>query len=737
MARRGFLWHLFSENKLPLYVDTDGTVKEGTADYLKPNGQPAHLMYSPKGWKDSLIKYARNIKYWGLQRDFTVPMDFPGDGFIILKKMMWTLGYTGKVYIGIHKLNRLQLPYGYEGWYFADINMVRYKQSKTSVRVEAIEGGMSKQFKAFETTEFEIPIDEDDQAVYILADGIELEIKQDYSYLQDFEWGGLGFYSVQFTNPIVRKNPDGLAPYVHLFDQFADVATIDNNFKKYLVGSENYMAYVDENAPAVPIPVNFEGRVDVKRLQQNINNGLINFRLWHVRKDDTFLTVDQEYEIFRGYIFGENDANRYTRFVDGAILPEIIFDITIPMMPGDRVFYTTEYYPLVATTRSVYTFEETCEMNVTSATRYKETYVKGLYAYRVFEKLVDKLITGAILLPTDDGLYYKSQWLKDKKDLVITSQEAIRGIEKSVMKTSIEQLFKSLGFYGTAAGVENGKLFIELFNYAFSDDILVDLGEVADADLEIAEDLLFNTIKAGGKEVEYGDVNGRYEFNQGQHWATINTVGVAELDLTTPYRRDCYGFEYARIDLTDKNTTDDKSDNDVWMINVEPGSNVALDGTIYKKLNRPAYTTLTGVPASVFNTELTPKISILNNGARIHSILDLQDMNEITLTKSDKNKELVTELIRRVAESEPISISTFSPNIFRPIYINFTTQVPVNMLALMKLKPYGKIKFTVRGRVYYAYLMDGSIKPAMNDKQVWKVLSSKENNFSKFYDLAI
>jgi hypothetical protein len=105
--RKGFLYYLFSKNKLPLYVDK--FVQEGDQNYNKLTGEPAHLQYAPDGWKDTLVKYARNIKYWGLFRDFTVPMKFVGDGAKILRDQMGKFGIESVVTLGIAKLDRLNM----------------------------------------------------------------------------------------------------------------------------------------------------------------------------------------------------------------------------------------------------------------------------------------------------------------------------------------------------------------------------------------------------------------------------------------------------------------------------------------------------------------------------------------------------------------------------------------------------------------------------------------------------
>ena len=55
MQNKTFISWLFNKDKKPLYVD--GIIREADKDtFLKPDGQPAHLQYSPDGWRDVLVK---------------------------------------------------------------------------------------------------------------------------------------------------------------------------------------------------------------------------------------------------------------------------------------------------------------------------------------------------------------------------------------------------------------------------------------------------------------------------------------------------------------------------------------------------------------------------------------------------------------------------------------------------------------------------------------------------------
>jgi hypothetical protein len=740
MPRNNNLYHLFGANKRPLYIDATGTLQEADDNWNKLDGQPAILKDSPVGWVDTLIKYARNLKYWGLFREMTAPMEFPGDGGEILKKLFWLKGVEAICYLGISKLHPTILPYEYNGWYFSEINFSKFRQNGITVKCEALEGGMSKVLKAFENTTFEIPIDTDEQHVNVLFDGVALK--------GSHVWTLGGFYSSdegagggkEWIFGAIQLGEEGRAVGVTYSDAIPEQMAADGDhqpFFNYLGTSLNYVAAADESNSG-PINVQFKGSL---KLQLTTKRDTFNIRVRLLRVHQPWNppstpTNPQYYPI---YAPGEGVGTYFT--TEGEV-KDIPFDITIAMQPGDKVFTYLQIIPTSFEDTSDFTILDG-EMSSEFINKYRPTYVKGLYAYRVFEQLVKKMV-GSSFIISQDNVYTKSNWLSTKKDLVITSGDALRGIittetqRGAVIKTNLSDFFKSMGHFGVGLGIEGEKIVIELFNYFFQNTIIADIGEVSETELWYAEDLGFNTIKAGGPEVDYDDINGRYETNQEVQYTTPVTKVIKELDLTTPYRRDPIGMEFLRINLDGKKTTDSDSDNDVFMVNVETSANVDEENDItYYKLNRPAYSVCLGVldPVGIFNLEYSPGRTIRNNGSMIASILDLMDDGYIKFSSSLKNRDLKTTggpFVVTIDEDADISIGGVGAKTFRPIYLKFTAPIPVHLQEQLEVNKYGKLKYTVKGKPYYIYMSDGGVKPALNDKYVFTGISVPENDLQNY-----
>ena len=817
MARKSFLYYLFSKNKKPLYVDDNGFVIEGTDDYFKPDGQPARLELSPDGWKDTLVKFARNIKYFGLFRDYTVPMKFVGDGAAILRHQMWHFGLEGVTYLGIAKLDRTGLPYNYYSWYLSEINFAKYRQTKTGVNTEALEGGLSKLLKAYENTTYEIAVDDDPEHILVLMDGMEFDFNRKCNIIPDQAITGTANYYLGQ----VETSREGITPEINFADLLPKQSSPYPN-EDYFLQSKKTQEFT------------VSGRIKI------YFNRTTPFELRIETNDGVSSSGFPQYSLVN--IAGSPRSAGTTE--------EFSFNETFTLPAGSRAHMKiyggssplTEFTVLEG------------EITVDYVYRHPQSYIKALYPFRVLEKLVYKI--------TDGQYTCESNFLQNLTDYCITSGDALRGLTAAVIKTSLADFFKSFfSRFSIGLTVKDDKLLIEPLSHFFDSSIIADIGSVDDAEITLAEDLVFNSIKAGYAKQEYTDANGRYETNQGQAWSTPITKIIRETDLTSPYRADPFGIELLRINFEERKTTDSNSDNDTFLLNItqepenDPGefraqvtgvhsysgtslveydtvnpgpsftantlkteftynspinqniafsisltptggggvteiqvavlkngvavysqmfpiggtngfttnfaiaqndvisvqvagmagalnvnqSNVAFNYVVNGSylLNRPAYTSVTGIPHpdTAFNLELSPKKGLLNNGAYIHSIMDLLDTSAIKLQSADKNKELVTVLNGvTVDEDADIQIGSLPAQLFKPYYINFRTQVPINLVELLKVNPFGRIKFTYNSTVFYGFLMDGGIKPANNDSQVWKLLCAPENDLKLFYN---
>lgn len=763
MQNKSFIFWLFNKDKKALYFDK--IVRQ--TDLYKPNGQPAHLEYSPDGWKDSLVKYGRNFKYLGVFRDFTAPMNFKKDGAKILKDAMWKLGMEAIVYLAISKLNRTVYPPKYEPWYVGELDFSKFNQKKSNIVLNVMEGGMSKYLKAFESTTYEIPVDADPQAKIVVMDGMPFTNTITYSIFNNTE--------------AILANQRQLVAMGTIAEEGSTQGVLNQD--QSIGDSPDTNGFMTDESKYITVAIT--GHIDI-----NVLNPDHNIKIW-IRKTNTVSTDYVDYSVA--------DETPPT----GAKTYE--FDFSIDLEPND--FLAFQYNSVGSVGSQIFKITGG-ELIVKYDVTFQQTFVKGLTPERVLQKLVEKMTEGRYTA--------SSNYLAGMDDLLITSGSAIRNHEGqthevggSVIKTSLEDFFQSLNIRGIGLGIENDVLIIENKKYFFKDDVVMELGEVSELEVVVADDLVFNTIKVGYPNQDYDAVNGKDEPNVTQNYTTPHTRIVKELDLVSPFRSDPTGIELLRINLDGKNTTDNSSDNDTFFLNVKKGGtyvyysgnvsynengantitipqeflgnsgSITINGTLNSgaftvtnisylmvgftiitvaetladgtenavinatsdtlyMLNRPAFTSLTGLlhPDKMFNVLLSPKTNLINNEDWIHSVLDFQDQSFVKFQSSDKNSDMSYTLNgKTVTEKTDIQIGSMPKKLFRPYYFNFKVPTDFNFLKTIAASPYSKLGFTYNGEKYYGYLVDGGSLPATRDVQQIKLLCAPETNLSQLIDM--
>lgn len=769
MQNKSFIFWLFNKDKKAVYVD--GIIINQAIGVLKSDGQPAHLEYSPDGWEGTLVKYGRNIKYLGLFRDFTAPMNFKKDGARIVKDAMWKLGMESILYLAISKLDRTVYPPKYDAWYTGELDFSKFDQKKSNVTLNVMEGGLSKYLKAFENTTYEIDVDADYQAERVVMDGFPFTNKIEYSIYDTQLFFRHPTYDLTYAIGMGTISQEGSTQGILNLDQNKEELTIDSRF----------MQSYDKT-----ITISVTGTVNFHTFTYAGTPGPVHI---FVRKINTDTNVTTDYTIVNEVKDSNNKDFSYP------------YSFSINLEPNDRLFLATTLTHNSTINPAFYKVTG-ASLFVNYEVTFKQTTIKALKPLRLLQKIVDKMTEGRFTA--------KSSFLGSMTDLLITSGTAIRNQQGSTIKTSLDEFFRSMKIKGVGLTIENDVLVIEKTKYFFADDVAIELEEVNNFEIVVAEDLVFNTIKTGYENQTYDNVNGQDEYNVTQNYTTPNTRIVKELDLTSPYRADPTGIELMRLNLDGKDTTDSSGDNSTFLLNTKKGGTYTyysghvdynangsktitipdvLDSMAMSKiniigsvnngaftllnvsyfivgstvltvaetlntgsenisittssltlnfLNRSVYSSVTGLlhPSKMFNIELSPHRNLLNNGDYIHSVLDFEDSEFIKFQAGDKNSELSTTLNGlTITEKADIQIAGLPKKLFRPYYFTFKVPTDFNFLKTVADNPYSKISFLYNGDKYYGYLFDGGVVPATRDVQTIKLLCAPETNLLQLIDM--
>lgn len=626
---------------------------------------PKPLEFSPEGWKNITITNQRNQKYFALDRSFSVPLEFVKDGGQILKYLYYNRGIEEKVFLCIAKqvlyMDATHYGYYYTLTYKGEIDFANFQHDGPKVTCNIMEGGPVKYIKARENTSYEIPVED----ILVKMDGVRL--RQSANYL--------------LTNGALTTDLDAHVPDMTLLgsEQIqsigaqSTVRTVINSIPD-IYNSRQY--FIKTGASSTDVTIDYDFGITLT-LASGIG-ALFNTHF--------FLQV-------RLFDLAGNQIGVAQNMIDFNPVDPLLFykhntftgSYTFNVPPNTEVYITTRVS--LNEDFTSFTYDNDGEINVSYTYTHPTTYIKALRPLKLVQELITRLTDGQYSIASDT--------LEQYKNIVVTCGDAIRGIEGAKIKTTLWNFFQSFNtVLGIGLGMIGPQLRIEHKDYWVDYTNPIDLGEVKNLKVSPATDYIYNNIKIGYAAQEYEDVNGRQEFNNTHEYNAPITRVTKTLDLISPYRADCYGIEFTRINLEGKSTTDDKADNDVFIIHINDAPIVEDGETVYE-LDRELNAGATGLlePETVFNIFLSPKHCLLRNGNFIRSGFYKQDAQYLKFQTTEKNSELVSD----VMENSDVMIGDFDPALFGPNLLEADAKMPVNTQEILDLNPIKAFTFSWLG----------------------------------------
>lgn len=699
---------------LYFFTDKDGRSLYVENGIVKSSSTPRPLDYTPGGWQDIAIDNARNAKYFALDRSFSVPMDAVEDGALILKNAYYKNWIESVVNLVILKqklfYNGTNYRYYYDAFYKGEIALETYKHAGPKVTANISEGGAPKFIKARENVVYELDIDVP-ETEYIRMDGINLIEKGNFSVLPEVPIAK-SMYGVAFTLPMAFTGSDGNTNPGFLFNsQNLELIGAFN----YYANSSNFMAKADANNALNTAPnlvAQIRGTISYTCLKNNPNLG-------HRIK---FIKSTQNAGNQNLYVISSG-----TLVTGATTIVNVSLDI--PMEPDANLFMVGEYVGgATGALETIIQFNEGSNLSINYKYRHKTTDIRVLPPLYVFKKLIEKVSDGSVI--ADSSL------LSELDNFKLTSGDAIRGFEGTKYKTSLTGFFSSFNTQaGIGLGMVNGVLRLERKEFFVNYGNPIDIGEVSNLEVSPAIDFIFNTLKIGGPDQQYEDVNGRQDPNGTFHWLSPITRVTKELNLVSEYRFDPYGIEFTRINLAGKTTTDSAADNDSFIIHTDkfPFDKVTTDNDkpIYR-LNRDLNPFAAGLLErdTIFNIFLSPGRCLRRNGDFIRSHFYKMDSYKLIFQTYDKNAEMATTNTPVVDENGNITIGELKTPLFTPNILEFETAGREDMMELLEASPVRPIRFQYLGRTYMGIPLKVPVK-GNGGAQSYTLLSAPTNDLTQ------
>lgn len=679
--------------------------------------KPYLLEFSPSGWDDIAIQNILNKRYWGVDRSISIPLSYVNDGAKILKHIVLNKGIEESVYLVIAKQELDYTPgvsygYWYRQIYRGEVDFSEYDHSGATVACNTLEDGLPKYLKANENTTFEFSMNVP-EAIYVKMDGVNLHEYINYQNVDDLEItkninGG------DFFAPCVFTNKEGESTGVVINSQ--DLQDTSGLTFDQTVNQTNSIIF---NAGNDFINVNISGRIEFQC------TGMTSLPPWAIKF--RFLKT--------GQLIG--DQNLYQVIsTPGMIVGQVYgidFNINIPLSINQRIYLQGFFLGGVGVDAKI-KFTQNSKFKISFLSRYKTTYIRAFRPQYLFTKLMDKITEGNYQAEIATYFSNTKYWNK-----VITCGNALRGLDDAVLKISFSDFFQFFDCFDSVGIREKaGKVnFAEKYNLIDKNNF-IDLPGPSKFKMVFAKDFLFNEVEIGYPEIrnDIGILNGNDEFNTKFLFSIGTTKAPAKIDKVSKIKTSPYEIEKIRVTIVNKDSTDYKSDNDLFAIAIMDNANPAVlpDIPVSYNLDRTLNPFATGLlePTTIFNIPFSPKRNLLRNGPFLRSSLYLGDGKVLAYKSSDKNNKLKTDVLGTIIEEKAdVLIGSLGDKFFFPVIFDFEIPAPHDLISLLDLNPLQLFRFPLNGDIYTGILLKVGIAPSSNKAQKYQLLSTADNDLTK------
>lgn len=705
------------------YCVVDGVVTQVT--------EKTELRQGVASWQDTTLSFKRSPVYWATFREYNVGVKFVLDGQKILRQVYKNGGFAAQCIFQVEKLNTTTMQY--ELWYESDMNFAKKVDEQDYFEVYLLERGLVELVKARENTTYEIPLN-DPQALATKIDGVQLGSLAewrpgDYSSPNSSPvWHNIGT-SAQYNVPMFVAGNAQIASAFTPHDQAGN----GNN----IMIAGNILALYNNNTYAGEATldinnVNLAGRIKV--LAQPNSSGIHNIAFKAVI--GIMSNPSAATQIPLGSV-STSGTGVQTFFIDVNAMTNI---------PANYVLFilVTVTPPNSGVTNMQIAFDMTgSSFKMTYLSQVPNSNTKGFRQIHLFKKLIAKLTDGQYTAESDflsnsntSAATRKANFDNSPYNTIITSGNGLRGLENATIKTSLSDFFKHCwSKYKLALSCSNGVVRLEPLKYYFSDEVILHIDSVNSIRSYLDYDKLFNRAKVGYGTFDNNNVVGKNEFNTGIEFLFDKAGSImAEADYISPYRADVYGIESIRSETFKQDRMDNKSDNDTFVIEVDP---VPVAG-FYKPFRPVGIIQGVDDPAGMYNILLSPGRDTGRGLSFFRSFIKTGLMRYQTI---DKNPALVSNFTNMlpsetIAEASDIALEpdTYKGRdvraLFTPDVIEFECAPPQTLSEIMALHPKGCITFESNGHIFKGFILDVGCTPATNATYTFTLLSHPDNDLS-------
>jgi hypothetical protein len=726
-------------------VNSSGTI------VVTASGTPINpIQYAPDGWSDKEVLWKRGFEYHGIFTTYANPLRFERDARKILRQKFYAQGTEAQLELYIEKLN--ESDYTYAAFYSGEFDFATFTDFENDCQCSMRDGGFMTKFQATESNDYELPVETNDDVVWVKIDGrppmwcymkfTGIEQPQDDSSTPLFDNANginmptlLPFITEGYNRgDIFNKGNDFIGTFSQCFQQAASTVISLSMADKY---------YLRNTSTTGSYDIRIKGKLVIATIAGT--GASAQCRLRTLRAAFGTGTILQNHALADGIIYAASANGTET----------IDFDYVYALGPNECLWLTFFY------TNSAKFHIYSLELEAQFQNFVPDTYVPVIPAGRVIEQLIDKMTnSGPTTADVDvlDTTYRR---------IHITSGDALRRLTNSQVKLSFNKAYKALNYhldlclkYDKTAD----ELIIDEKETAYDNSVqIIDLGEVATLEVEPLKELNFSTLKIGSPNNVYDEINGKEEFNVTSEFSSPMQKIIATRDMVSEIRADMFGIAITIANLTDKQQADADSDNDPFFLDVDIDSVAGtfdLNGTPtdYYNLYRTPINATAGASFfeiqnlfldvngtfsnedKAFNIFFQPKRMLYRNGRFLRSILFHQGGEELKLTTTGKNtagnvRMIVSEGAGPTVYDEGVNetindLAAAATAYFAPFLFKVTAKTPANLLSIITTDPYGFVAFRWLGTSYYGFILQMSEKVAELQPGKFELIAMADTDFT-------
>lgn len=602
--------------------------------------------------------------------------------------------------------------FGYGYWYKqrtrTEFDLTTYSHEGSGVKCATLEEGLAKFLKSNENTTIEIPFETE----YVKMDGVVL-----HNVVENFISEGVdsGDPIYDFGNHIIElliTKED--APYVG--GKRSVSRTKVSNSNSAIKATNEWFAESNEDGT---LELEYDFPVIVTYQPPPGINPAATYFIVVRRIDET----------------GFSDLQHVLLTLPGAQIDgnerRITGSGTIVARPGDQFFLyafcNVEGATGDAQIVTSYPSTDNSFFNYKYKYRAPTTYVPFLRPQHLFQKFIDFVGEGEFSVAVSD-------FFMEHANKVFTSGNALRGLEGALLKWNFSGFFQFWDCF-SSVGISEDDTVVDFAEKQdlIDDTNIIDLSEPSELKISLDRDFFYNVLKIGYPAIknEVGVLNGNESFNTGYEYSMGIMKKPGIIEKVSNIAADPYAIEQVRLSTLNKDTTDYKTDNDVFVL-VIGSTLIPASGDIpaHYELDRTLNASATGLlePDTVFNLALSTHLNFKRNGPWLRSILWLCDYKTLKYQSSDKNRDLEFDdpVYGHIIEDEDENIGGLGDRFITPVLFTLTIPPPDDFAD-----PRAVYQFPFLGTTYTGISKKNSNGLASRKAQTWELLALPDNDFAK------